>query len=76
MSQADRAVVAALDSRLPQWGGPQPVLPGHPNLAQVPGSGWWGEGAPDYEASAGGQVMWGNRMKSVIGAVHGYRDQR
>ncbi len=73
-TEADRAIVAALDARLPRWSGPQPGLPGGVNLCGVDGSGWWGEGAPDYEMNAGGERMWPNRIKGVAEAISGYRD--
>ncbi|ORX40945.1 hypothetical protein BD324DRAFT_612629 [Kockovaella imperatae] len=73
-SQADQAVVAALDARMPKWSGPDTVLSGNPDLGGIPGNGWWGEGVPDYERDAGGESGWLSRMKGVVGALKGYKD--
>ena len=73
-SQADQAVVSALDQKMQKWQGPELQLPGNPELADIPGSGWWGEGAPDYERTAGGEAGWGKRMQAVIAALKGYKD--
>lgn len=72
--EADRQMVARLDQTLPKWDGPQPVLPGPPIVGGVPGSGWWGEGAPEYEARAGGMKRWQDRIQAVVSALSDYRD--
>ncbi|WWC92384.1 uncharacterized protein L201_007341 [Kwoniella dendrophila CBS 6074] len=74
-AEKDRSIVAALDRRLPKWSGPQYVLPGPPSIAGIQGSGWFGEGAPDYDRSTGGPAMWPHRIRAVIDAIVGYRDQ-
>nr|XP_031862624.1 uncharacterized protein CI109_002122 [Kwoniella shandongensis]KAA5529696.1 hypothetical protein CI109_002122 [Kwoniella shandongensis] len=68
----DKRIMAARDATLPRWQGPQAVLPGAANI--VPGSGWFGEGAPDYERNAGGSSHWPERIKIVLNAVGSYRD--
>ncbi|KAK8850623.1 hypothetical protein IAR55_004542 [Kwoniella newhampshirensis] len=70
-NDADKKIMAARDATLPRWQGPQAVLPGASTV--IPGSGWFGEGAPDYEKSAGGPSMWPHRMRTVLGALAGYR---
>ncbi|WWC72663.1 uncharacterized protein I206_106627 [Kwoniella pini CBS 10737] len=74
-AEKDRAVVAALDARLPRWPGPQPVLPGNSSIGGIPGYGWFGEGAPDHDRIAGGSSMWPHRIRAVVDAIEGYRDQ-
>lgn len=74
--RTDKQVIDALDARLPQWPGPQAThLPG-PNLEGIKGSGWWGEGSPEYERSAGGPSAVPQRMRVVMNALSGYRDVR
>lgn len=63
---SDAQVISSLEAHLPQWPGPQPVIAGPSAIEGVPGSGWWGEGAPDYQKSAGPIHA---RMKAVIGAI-------
>ncbi|WVQ95459.1 hypothetical protein IAU59_002556 [Kwoniella sp. CBS 9459] len=75
-AELDRKVVAALDAVLPRWPGPQPVTPGDTAPGGIYGSGWFGEGAPDSERSAGGPAMWPHRIRAVVDAIAGYRDQR
>ncbi|WVW80738.1 hypothetical protein I302_102724 [Kwoniella bestiolae CBS 10118] len=75
-AEKDRSVMTALDARLPRWPGPQAVLPGDPVIAGVQGYGWFGEGAPDYDRSTGGPAMWPHRIRAVIEAIIGYRDDR
>ena len=43
------------------------------NTDGIEGSGWWGEGAPSYETSAGGERMLPQRIKTVVDAINGYR---
>ncbi|OCF45640.1 chromatin structure-remodeling complex subunit RSC1/2 [Kwoniella heveanensis CBS 569] len=74
-AEIDRKVVAALDAVLPRWPGPQPVIPGNTAPGGIFGSGWFGEGAPDYERSAGGPAMWPHRIRAVVDAIASYRDQ-
>ncbi|ODO05892.1 hypothetical protein I350_04953 [Cryptococcus amylolentus CBS 6273] len=71
---ADQAVVAARDATLPRWSGPKEVLSGNPAPGGVPGSGWWGEDAPDYERTTGGPDQWPFRIRAVVGAIEGYKD--
>jgi len=73
-TESDRAVIAALDARLPRWTGPQSVLARVANTGGIGGSGWWGEGAPDYEAEAGGERRWPQRIRAVVDVISGYRD--
>ena len=75
-SEADKAVVASLDARLPLFPGPVLILPGSYEMGGITGSGWWGEGAPDYEKSVGGESSWPRRMKAMMTAIHGYRDRK
>lgn len=49
-------------------------LPGDPAPGGVLGSGWWGEGAADYERSVGGQANWKKRIVAVANAIATYRD--
>ncbi|WWC65270.1 uncharacterized protein I303_107887 [Kwoniella dejecticola CBS 10117] len=74
-AEKDRAVVAALEARLPRWPGPQSVLPGNSSIGGIQGYGWFGEGAPDHERNAGGSAMWPHRIRAVVSAIEGYRDQ-
>ncbi|KAK6906505.1 hypothetical protein I203_100490 [Kwoniella mangroviensis CBS 8507] len=74
-AEKDRHVVAALDARLPRWPGPQAVLPGDTAIGGIQGYGWFGEGAPDYDRSTGDSAMWPHRIRAVIEAIIGYRDQ-
>ncbi|WVF67895.1 hypothetical protein IAT40_002656 [Kwoniella sp. CBS 6097] len=75
-AEIDRKIVAALDATLPRWPGPQPVIPGNTAPGGIYGNGWFGEGAPDFERSAGGPAMWPHRIRAVVDAVAAYRDQR
>jgi len=43
---------------------------------RVEGSGWFGQGAPEYEARNGGSSSWPGRISSVLHAVTEYRDAR
>ncbi|KAK4688769.1 chromatin structure-remodeling complex subunit RSC1/2, partial [Tremellales sp. Uapishka_1] len=70
----DKKMMAAMDARLPRWTGPEAQMEG-PSPGGIPGSGWFGEGAPDYERHAGGKVMWPHRIRSVVAALSGYRDK-
>ncbi|WRT70789.1 uncharacterized protein IL334_007788 [Kwoniella shivajii] len=72
-AEKDRKITAALDATLPRWSGPSATLPGDPP-GGLSGCGWFGEGAPDYERSAGGPAMWPHRIRAVAGAVAGYKD--
>lgn len=63
---SDAQVIASLEARIPHWQGPQAVIPGPPAIEGVPGSGWWGEGAPDYERTAG---PISTRIKTTIAAI-------
>jgi len=75
-SDRDRITIAQLDETLPRWEGAQAVLPGDPAPGGVQGSGWWGEGAPAFEASLGGPGNWQHRMRVMITALAGYRDPK
>lgn len=74
LSQADAAVVNMLDAKLERWGGPQNPLPGDPAPGGVPGSGWWGEGAPEFERSVGGSTSYKSRIRTAAEAIAGYKD--
>ncbi|KAL7420864.1 hypothetical protein Q5752_004818 [Cryptotrichosporon argae] len=65
-----------LDATLPRWPGPSIDLPPVPPqaLGGVLGSGWWGDGAPQYEAGVGGPASWQGRIRRVVAALAGYRD--
>lgn len=76
LTAADQAVVNAVDKGMPRWPGPQAVIPGPSQIGGIPGSGWWGEGAPEYEKSAGGQTTSPSRIKAVLAAISGYKDQQ
>ncbi|KIR97188.1 chromatin structure-remodeling complex subunit RSC1/2 [Cryptococcus deuterogattii 2001/935-1] len=71
---ADQAIIAARDATLPKWEGPKEVLPGNPAPGGIPGSGWFGEGAADYERNIGGPEQWSHKIREVLRAVEGYRD--
>lgn len=74
LSPEDNAVVAATDATMPVWQGPKPQLPGDPAPGGHPGSGWWGEGSPDYERSVGGSASYKQRVHAVAEAVAAYKD--
>lgn len=76
LSPSDESAVAATDAKLPRWSGPVQELPGDPAPGGVLGSGWWGEGAADYERSVGGQANWKKRIASVANAIATYKDPR
>jgi chromatin structure-remodeling complex subunit RSC1/2 len=40
----------------------------------VLGSGWWGEGAPEFERNVGGHASWKKRIHAVAGAVEAYKN--
>ena len=62
---ADKAVIAALDARLPQWEGPKAVL--HPpSIEGISGSGWWGEGSSDPSPISA-------RMRVVMDTMERYK---
>lgn len=76
LSPGDESVVAATDAKLPRWSGPVQELPGDPAPGGVLGSGWWGEGAADYERSVGGQANWKKRIATVANAIATYKDPK
>jgi chromatin structure-remodeling complex subunit RSC1/2 len=71
---ADKGVVDALDATLDKWEGPKSLLPGDPAPGGILGSGWWGEGSPEYERRVGGQASWKGRIKVVAEAIEAYKD--
>ena len=73
-TESDRQIVAALDTKLPRWPGPQAVLAEAAKSGNIDGSGWWGEGAPDFERGMGGETMWPDRVSKIIGGIRGYQD--
>lgn len=74
LSPDDNAVVAATDAAMPIWQGPKIQLPGDPAPGGHPGSGWWGEGSPDYERSVGGVGSYKQRIHAVAEAMTAYKD--
>ncbi|BEI81186.1 hypothetical protein CcaverHIS002_0203460 [Cutaneotrichosporon cavernicola] len=74
LSAENNSIVAATDSSFPMWPGPKIQLPGDPAPGGHPGSGWWGEGSPDYERSVGGQASYKQRIHAVAEAIAAYKD--
>ncbi|WVN89074.1 uncharacterized protein L203_104290 [Cryptococcus depauperatus CBS 7841] len=74
--EADLAIVAALDATLPRWEGPKDVLPGNSSPGGVSGSGWLGEGQPEYATQIGQTNQPADTIRTIIKAVGGYRDFR
>ncbi len=74
LSAENNAVVAATDASFPIWPGPKSQLPGDPAPGGHPGSGWWGEGSPDYERSVGGPASYKQRIHSVAEAIAAYKN--
>ncbi|CAK9780095.1 hypothetical protein CC85DRAFT_257159 [Cutaneotrichosporon oleaginosum] len=74
LSAENNAVVAATDASFPKWPGPSAQLPGDPAPGGHPGSGWWGEGSPDYERSVGGPASYKQRIHAVAEALAAYKD--
>lgn len=74
LNPADNALVAATDATMARWEGPKTTLPGDPAPGGHPGSGWWGEGSPDYERSVGGVASHKHRIQAVAEAINGYKD--
>lgn len=74
LAEADARVVSATDEKLPKWEGPRSLLPGDPAPGGILGSGWWGEGAPEYERRVGGQASWKGRIRVVADAIEAYKD--
>ncbi|EIW70202.1 hypothetical protein TREMEDRAFT_68547 [Tremella mesenterica DSM 1558] len=72
--EADRRIIADLESRLPRWEGPKEVIHGDTAPGGIPGSGWFGEGAPQYEQSVGGPASWPDGIRRVVHALSEYRD--
>lgn len=75
-TRTDQGWIDALEERLPKWMGPQQVLPGIVAPAGVPGSGWFGEGAPEVERQLGGSSRYPQRIRAVLYAITEYRDTR
>lgn len=74
LSAENNAIVAATDASFPIWSGPKIQLPGDPAPGGHPGSGWWGEGSPDYERSVGGPASYKQRIHAVAEAIAAYKD--
>lgn len=74
LNPTDNALVAATDASMALWEGPKKTLPGDPAPGGHPGSGWWGEGSPDYERSVGGVASHKHRIQAVAEAINGYKD--
>jgi len=72
----DKQFIDRFDANLEQWRGPEIQLPPGRKTAGVEGSGWFGQGAPEYEARNGGSSSWPGRISSVLHAVTEYRDAR
>lgn len=72
----DKLSIETLEARLPKWSGPQQILPGERAPGGVPGSGWFGEGAPDVERQLGGPSSYERRIRAVLHAISEYRDTR
>ena len=70
----DKAVIQALDARLPKWPGPEAVVRGPPAIQGISGSGWWGEGSPDAGYATGGPSQWLKSMNDVLRAVSSLTD--
>jgi chromatin structure-remodeling complex subunit RSC1/2 len=76
IAAADKVFIERFDANLEQWRGPEIQLPPGRKLAGVEGSGWFGQGAPEYEMRHGGSSSWPARIQSVLHAVTEYRDAR
>jgi len=73
---ADKMFMDRFDGNLEQWRGPETQLPPGRKLAGIEGSGWFGQGAPDYDMRNGGSSSWPGRISSVLHAITEYRDAR
>lgn len=76
LAEADQSWINALEARLPKWQGPQQILAGNASTAGIPGSGWFGEGAPEVEMQLGGSSRYPQRIRAVLYAITEYRDTR
>jgi chromatin structure-remodeling complex subunit RSC1/2 len=72
----DKQFIDRFDANLEQWRGPEIQLPPGRKTAGIEGSGWFGQGAPEYEMRNGGSSSWPGRISSVLHAVTEYRDAR
>lgn len=72
----DKVFMDRFDTNLEHWRGPEIQLAPGRKTAGVEGSGWFGQGAPEYEARNGGSSNWPGRIRSVLHAVTEYRDAR